>query len=114
MTPRLPSSQPPFGTVSLCEPTRTARVTFGLRPMTVPYLSVLAARPDSDIFLLSHERAATSSLLKAGRLTPVLYLPQLSSSLRSAISRFGLICTLKPHRSSALDIRSATGRRRVV
>ncbi len=46
-TPNAPSSQPPVGCVSECEPTSSALPGLRERPSTLPTPSIVASRPAS-------------------------------------------------------------------
>src|SRR6185312_15083708 len=86
-TPSAPSSQPPLGTLSECDPASRATRAEGERPNTLPIPSIVALSPASAIRSRSHSRAATSASVKAVRLTPVPAFPNWASERRSASAR---------------------------
>ncbi len=69
MTPKAPSKEPPFGTVSRCEPITTA----GRAPpqaQMFPASSCSASKPSRPQRSSSHARASTSGSVQASRSTP--------------------------------------------
>src|SRR5437667_17908 len=56
MTPSAPSSQPPRGCVSLCEPTNSRWPACGLRPKTLPMPSISGSSPASANFSAAEDQ----------------------------------------------------------
>ena len=87
-TPRQPSSQPPLGTASICEPTTTI---FSLEPGSVAHRFPATSRSTvasvSESFPSSHSRAVRQSSLHASRRAPSGPPVNSASSCRSLSGR---------------------------
>ena len=68
-TPSAPSNMPPAGTVSMCDPIKTAGPSWALgqRPRTFPASSTRLSPPASSMRWSSQRRAVSSASEKAGR-----------------------------------------------
>jgi hypothetical protein len=75
ITPSAPSSQPPVGCVSECDPSK--RDGTGAKPKRLPIASKCTANPASAIRPASQLRAATSGAEQSGRITPMPFAPKL-------------------------------------
>jgi hypothetical protein len=101
MTLRQPSSQPPFGTESMCPPMRSARPDSP--PFSVnhwlPASSTSSTAPVGSTFVFSHSRARSHVSVHATRCAPFSSpVSSLSSSSSSTVRRgeTGIAATLTP------------------
>src|SRR5712692_4780101 len=70
-TPRAPSSGPPFGTVSMCEPVTTAGPPLPRRPKVFPASSTQVLSPASFMRSRSQARASSCAGLQQDRVMPL-------------------------------------------
>ena len=110
ITPRQPSSQPPFGTESRWLPTMTV---LGEAPGSVTQLlpaeSVSTRRPSSATLLLNHSRASRHTGPQARRCAPSGVDVRAASSRRSAMTRCAFIAS-RPLERQAREARKESSR----
>jgi hypothetical protein len=91
ISPSAPSSQPPLGTASMCDPTIMKwSSTPAIGAQRLPAWSRSGSRPSSTSFAVSHDRASCQSGDQASRFAPANRPPLLvASSSRSAMTACG-------------------------